>query len=256
MLHAVLRRFRAQAGWLGLLLTIALMTAFSVARAETPRELYDQGKYQEALTLLQGNGLKGADDYYNAGNCLFKLGKLGLALAHYEKANALAPGHPDIQYNLELTSDMLAKSGSLPKDRSFWTGRVVPIARRIPSPVIFLAMTLSSGLVAWFAYRTKRRRDRAQRPLLSAPLLAVVGSWLLVLAGAYSFYLANSTQLGAVVGENAVMRSGPAQTFTELMPLPAGTKVEVLDDSREGWRQIRFSLGNVGWIMEKDLLTL
>ena len=39
---------------------------------------------------------------YNAGNAAYKLGKLGVARLHYERANLLDPGHAGLEANMAL----------------------------------------------------------------------------------------------------------------------------------------------------------
>lgn len=242
-----------------LLVIILLFFAPSLGNAQnapTARALYDQGKFQDALALIEKDGLKGAADYYNAGNCLFKLGRLGHALAYYEKANGLAPGNTDIAYNLELTKEELRKAGALPKSRSFWTGWFVPFSKSFSEVWVNLVLTIATALVAWLAFRARKQGLKLRQALSETRFATALGLWVICVALATATSVAQSTRLAAIVSENGVVRSGPSETFTELIRVPAGSKVEVLDDSREGWQQIRFSLGNVGWIMEKDLLLL
>src|SRR5262245_20194824 len=103
-----------------ILLFSLLILSFKIgfAAEDTARALYDQGKYQEALDALQKNGVHTAAEYYNAGNCLYKLGRVGQSLAYYEKAHNLAPRNSDIQYNLELAEEAARQTGSIAKDQS------------------------------------------------------------------------------------------------------------------------------------------
>ncbi|MBI3544433.1 MAG: tetratricopeptide repeat protein [Deltaproteobacteria bacterium] len=220
------------------------------------KSLYDQGKYQQAYEELQKSGLKSAQDYYNAGNCLYKLGRLGQALGYFEKANALAPNDPDIRYNLSLSERALEKAGSAVKDQSFWMGSVVPIARRVPEPLADTLLALSTFAVAVVAFRAKRKSLRFAKAVAQPPFLVTLATWLLVATATTAVFLAHQARLAAVVADVSVGRSGPNDSFTELFKLPAGTTVELTGESRDGWQQVRFSLGNVGWIVEKDLLTL
>ncbi|MEW6056024.1 MAG: tetratricopeptide repeat protein [Bdellovibrionota bacterium] len=223
---------------------------------DTPRSLYDQGKYQEALDLLNKNGLNNAADYYNAANSLYRLGKVGQALSHYEKANALSPGNSDIRYNLEVTRAALEENGVIVKDRSIWSGYILSTARRLPEWLFNLLLAVSLGALGGIAFQAKRKSLRmgqlVTRPIFLMMFFATLFTLTLLVVSSD----ARSKKLAAVVADLGVARSGPNETFTELFKLPAGTTVELTGESREGWRQVRFSLGNVGWVMEKDLLPL
>ena len=68
-------------------------------------ELYEAGKYEEALKLYeQSIGLGELDPYliYNAGNAAFKSTQFPKALAYYEKAARLLPRDERIAFNLKL----------------------------------------------------------------------------------------------------------------------------------------------------------
>jgi len=218
--------------------------------------LYTQGKFQEALGALQQNGLKSASDYYNAANCYFRLGKLGVALSHYEKAHALAPSNDDITYNLRLTEQTLEKTGGVAKDQSLWRGRLVPYLRRFPEAFADLLLGLVTLGLAVVAYRSKKEKVKFNQALVQPSFLVVLALWAATGLVTIAIASAQNMKLGAVIHDVAVARSGPSETFTELFKLPAGSKVEVTGESREGWLQVRFSVGNIGWILDKDLLQL
>lgn len=222
----------------------------------TPKALYDQGKYQESLDLLQKNGVRSAADFYNAGNCYYRLGHIGQAMSYYQKAATLAPGDDDIRYNLKLVEALADKQGSLARDQSFWSGRLLPLARRTSEAFTDFLLALCTLALALAAYRAKKRKLKLAIAVLQPTFLALFGVWALAGATTTVTILAHHAKLAAIVADLGVARSGPADTFTELFKLPAGTTVELTGESREGWQQIRFSLGNVGWIMEKDLLDL
>lgn len=223
---------------------------------DTPRGLYDQGRYNEALELLQKNGLKTAADYYNAGNALYRTGKIGQALAYFEKAHVLAPRNGDIKYNMNLARETLGKSGSLPKDQSFWFGTFVPVARQIPEEFADLLLAVTTAALALLSYRARKRKLPFPKAVSQPNFLAVLGIWFFVGALTAGAVMAHRAKLAAVLADSGVARSGPSDTFTELFKLPAGTMVELTGETRDGWRQVRFSLGNVGWIGDKDLLEL
>lgn len=77
--------------------------------------------YEQALAALDGR--VGADDLYNRGNALARLGRYQEAIAFYNSALAADPGHEDARYNREVLERALAEqnppqsgSGGPPED--------------------------------------------------------------------------------------------------------------------------------------------
>ncbi len=220
------------------------------------RALYDAGKFQEALEALNQVGLVTAADYFDVGNCYYRMGKVGQALGYFEKASALAPGDDDIRYNLRLVEGLAQKAGALNRDQTYWTGLIVPLLQRIPEAAVDFFFALCSVALGWTALRAKKRGRRFFRAVQQPEFVLIAVVWLLAASATVATALGQRTRLAAVIADVGVGRSGPSDTFTELFKVTAGTTVELTGEKREGWRQIRFSLGNVGWIMEKDLLPL
>lgn len=97
---------------------LLLLSAPSLTGAEIPENVqpqirswdaamnaYDAGDFSNAgrFYTLQGNpAAPSAHALYNAGNCLYKQGRLPQALVCYERASRLAPRDSDIQENLNL----------------------------------------------------------------------------------------------------------------------------------------------------------
>ncbi|MEQ3661000.1 MAG: VWA domain-containing protein [Glaciecola sp.] len=67
--------------------------------------LYKQQNYEAALEAFQQ--VPGAESHYNQGNTLAKIGQLQDAIAQYEKALALHPGHANAMANKKLIEELL-----------------------------------------------------------------------------------------------------------------------------------------------------
>jgi Ca-activated chloride channel homolog len=68
---------------------------------------YKAGQYEQALQSLEG--LSGADDWYNKGNALARLGRYPDAIEAYQKALGLNPEHENAEYNKKLVEEQLEK---------------------------------------------------------------------------------------------------------------------------------------------------
>lgn len=66
---------------------------------------YRANQYEEAAATWQG--AESADAHYNRGNALAKLGRYPAAIAAYEKALKLDPGHEDARHNKEIVEKAL-----------------------------------------------------------------------------------------------------------------------------------------------------
>ena len=90
-----------------LLLGMAGLSAVSFAQESSAEaeELFRAGKFANALSIYEATLKTRPDDayiYYNIGNCYFKMGSVGLAVANYYRAFRLDPRDSDIRHNLDL----------------------------------------------------------------------------------------------------------------------------------------------------------
>lgn len=224
--------------------------------ATDPRALYDQGKFREALQALERAGLKTGADFYNAANCYFRLGEIGRAYAYYQKAATLLSGNDDVASNLAFAAATLDKSGALMKDGSLWRGKIVPLSKRAHEDVLYFAISAMTLWIGILAFRSKSSALSLIGLFRRGSFLSALAFWAVGVLACATLLVARSTPLAVVTADAIAARSGPAESFTELFRLTAGTRVESSDRRQAGWVQIRFSLGNVGWVMEKDLLIL
>ena len=88
-----------------LLLTGVGLSGFAKDQAAGAEELFRAGKFANALSAYE-EALKNRPNdpyiYYNIGNCYFKMGSVGLAVANYYRAFRLDPRDGDIRHNLDL----------------------------------------------------------------------------------------------------------------------------------------------------------
>lgn len=240
------------------LLAIILFNLFTLSvlnAQENPSTLYNQGKYSESLEQPHKTGLKTAADYYNAANCLFKLGKLGTAYGYFLKSSSLSPSNDDIRFNLALTKKLLSQSSSAPQMHSFWVNIFIPFSRQYGAlPECFFILTCLGFL---FCTRKAQKGMVKYSEVLKRPVF-ILGCSLLILglSTLITFAVAQRTNLGVVVSDIVVVRSGPGDKFTELTKLVAGANFKLNDEKNSTWRQIEFTSGNIGWIEEKDIIEL
>ena len=161
---------------LGTVLSLVWVGWVAPSRAETPApltenwqrasQLYESGKFADALAELQSQPQEDAGYFYNLGTVLLRLGKLGYSLAYLEKANRLKPHDPAVQHNLQIARTALG--GALGSHRldpaSTWSEE---IADRVTLEEIrgTLGLVGSVMVLMWlrFYLRTRRLRKTAKR---------------------------------------------------------------------------------------------
>ncbi|MFH1312386.1 MAG: tetratricopeptide repeat protein [Candidatus Eisenbacteria bacterium] len=253
-------------GYLGLCLMVALVCLLmtGVAWAAAPLgdinavfndgcDLYEQGDFDLAaghFESLVARGVKSAEVYYNLGNCYYKQGLVGRAVASYRRGGMLSPRDSDIKTNLSLVRSVV---GFRDTTASYDLGGVALLPLRIASPreltlVFYVGYYLTticfvSGLMLKGGLRKKNLR------ILVVLLVVTVGALGLARYGVSRF---SSGSDGVVTADKAEFMSGPGTAFDELARLPDG--VEVSLRAKSGiWVEVELSTGDIGWIREKDI---
>ena len=225
---------------------LAAALSASAADLQSAEELYREGKfatalgqYEELLKTYPNN----AHLYYNIGNCYFKMGTVGLAVANYYRAFRLSPRDGDIRHNLALS---LENSGE----------RLVPTGMPEVLHKLFFSLRIDElkGLffvVLWLFcllgafWLVKRRLGR-----VTLIVLAIVG-FLAV------WYVWRSkieqAPLAVVAAPVAELRSGPGKNFPASANVAQGHLL-LIQDTKDNWYDVVVKdQGLQGWI-EADTL--
>jgi tetratricopeptide (TPR) repeat protein len=214
-------------------------------------EAYKAGDYARAVENLRAIAEAGVSNgklFYNLGNAYLKNNDLGRALLWYERARALLPDDPDLNFNLaharSQTKDAAAHD-DLPIQRIlfFWKYQLSPGTIKI--------LAIAFNLLFWAAataYTLTRRRG-----LRRTAYAVLLPALLFVFTAAYNYC---ETAVGSteaiVLPEQAAVRSGLQASSTELFQLHAGAKVKVLK-RLNGHVQVRFSKDKIGWLPQDQV---
>lgn len=237
-------------------LALAGLLGYCAAMAQTPEDIfkrgnaaYEEGRFQaaaEAYRSLLRYDVRDATVEFNLANAEFRLGNLGRAILHYERARRLDPVDADIRANLEFA-------------RSFCFDRVEPpaqvapvrwlrsIQNRVgPDRQAWVALALAWGLAALLAWAFARpsgwsaAQGWALAGLLVA-LLSVAGSW-------YGTLQRLEGDRAAVVLDGTVeVLAGPGTNNPALFTVHEGLTLEVRS-GRDDWIQVSLPNGLNGWI--------
>ena len=227
---------------------LALAAAFSASAADlqNAETLYREGKFAAALGEYEDLLDSYPNEphlYYNIGNCYFKMGSVGLAVANYYRAFRLDPRDEDIRHNLTLA---LQNSGE----------RFVPAG--MPEILHKVFFSLRSGelkgclfIILWLfctlasIWLIKRRLGRIA--LAELGILAVLGAWY---AGRAKW---DNKPLAVVAAPVAELRSGPAASFPASASVAQG-RLLMLQDEKDNWYDVVVkSEGLQGWIQAENI---
>ncbi|MGD8868497.1 MAG: tetratricopeptide repeat protein [Gemmatimonadales bacterium] len=244
-------------------LVILLLAMSSLAEArpqerffEDGNRLYQQGDYQAALDNYQriiDSGLESAALHYNIGNAYFKLGQLGEAILHYERARRLAPGDADVRANLELARSLTVDEVTpLPR---FWLVRAVEWwVGLLPRGWLVLAVGAGYGAaVAGLVVMILRRGTVVARWARWLAIGAATVTLILGINLAVRELEIGEPEEAIIMAEETPVQSAPSDDRAlQVFTIHEGTKVRI-DQRSEDWVEIVLEDGKVGWVKTEAL---
>ncbi len=215
--------------------------AWAQTALEQAEDFYRQGKFSAALGIYESELKKVPNDpylYYNIGNCYFKMGSKGLAIANYYRAFRLAPRDADIRHNLTLglssVGERLVPSGvPVVLHQAFYSLSYTEL-----KGLLFVLLWLFCALASLWLLKRKWGRMLAA----SAVILLLCAGW---------FYLRHTLQvehLAVIASPVAEIRSGPGTNFPASASLAQGHLITVEDAKDEWYEVIVKSQGLKGWV--------
>lgn len=225
-------------------------------------QAYAQGRYQqatEAYHQVVAAGVESGALHYNLGNAYYRLGEMGEAVQHYEKAKRFRPGDARIAHNLDMVrSQFDALNGTAPAPTwlrlvtgwpvtgLFWVGLV----------------TYAAGLLAWSWFLSSSRfPDVSVGPPTARRLsLAAAGGGLLItlLAGAAGYAQTLDRRAVVLVEQISLQAEPDAKANPETEPDPgarAANKTALIEGTivrlrtaRSGWTRVTAPNGETGWL--------
>jgi tetratricopeptide (TPR) repeat protein len=243
-------------------LPLVFLLFLSVSKADVltdiaqAAELYKTGDYPGAVLiyerLIQEEGHRSADLYYNLGNSYFKLTDYPSAILNYERALKMNPSDEDIRFNLDIANSKIEdKIETLPVlFYKKWYLNLRNSAGQNTWAILFILFLFASG-GCFFMFFLSSRSGLKQLGFYGG-LTALLVS-ILFLSLAFSMRKWQKYHQEAIVFAGSVsVKSSPVENGTSLFLLHAGTKVTIVDELG-GWRRIKLADGNEGWMPGADL---
>ncbi len=242
----------------GLVVALAVLASPASAVAQGPDAVFDRaneayaaGRYSEAVEGYLELARLGVEDprlEYNLGNALFKAGRIGPAILHWERARKLDPIDRDIAANLAYARSLIEDRVEVPAAATSvrlvraLQDRVGPDRHAIAVVVLWWAVAL---LIAWAFSRPGRWTARIGWALASG-LLAIT---LVACSWWFTWQRVDGREQAVVVAPAADVRAGPGENNATLVTIHEGLTVRVRQ-LRDGWVQVTLPDGLNGWIRQ------
>ena len=220
--------------------------------------LYQEGDYAGAVELYERileSGLESGELHYNLGNAWFRLGELGPAILHYERARRSMPRDDDLAANLELARSLTVdRVTPLP---GFWLFRVARWWIDLLSRPALLGVVTLAWLVMMGALVVAVIGRGDSLLIWSRGAAAVAGIATLVFGLSL---MARELEVGrpdeaVIMAEEAAVHSAPSEDEELLIfTVHEGTKVRV-ERRSNAWVEVVLEDGKVGWV-RSDRLSL
>jgi len=205
-------------------------------------EMYGEGDYAKAIELygqLVDEGVVHSAVFYNLGNAYYRSGRLGFAIANYERVLQLDPGNANAHQNLAQcvaqTQGRLARPQPPAWERYlfFWHAGLGPNMTR---PAAFLAWVGLWTVLAVRSWRPIRYLRRA------AVLLAIAALAL----GASTWVKARPSRMAVAVEDVVPVHYGIGEQETVRFNLHEGDRV-IIDRNDGEWARVAVADGDRGW---------
>ena len=210
---------------------------------------YEQGNYAEAATAYDEAVAAGASDprlFYNQGNALFRLNRLGEGILAYERAHKLAPSDADIDFNLRFArARIIDKPAELPVNaltRALWELHAgYSLRSGVWTAFALFAFVFAALAAALFLSAAARIVSLAAATLALCGLLAFTPSlWLRI-------HRQETVGRAVVLEPTAEIYSGPGEKHELLFRTHEGTTFDVVEKRGE-WLSVKLPDGRGGFV--------
>lgn len=214
---------------------------------------YQHAKYAAAAQAYEEIIASGRTNYathYNLANSYYRLGAIGKAVLHYQRALRFKPVDPDASFNLQLAL-LRTRDRIEPVPDVFVVSSLKNFGSQL-SPdaastffIVFwvvLAASLTMLFTAGSVWLFKLSRILI---LVSIVVVITAGSMMLIQAGLLD------TPRGVIISESVTAKSSPDAGSVNVFVIHEGLTVD-LEDEVGHWHRIVLPDGKEGWIQQSD----
>lgn len=217
-------------------------------------DLYRNGQYEEALEgykLMIAKEPSNQWAWYNAGNALFRLNRLGPAVFNYSKAFLLDPRSQDIRANLDFalrqTGQSLVPEGA--PAALHYVYYIVSEAELKALALILFWLACLAGAACLLLDGGRGGVPAGRTSLAAAGLLIFAVIWLSARQSSPFSSAGVVTKAGGTR-----MLSGPGEKFKTYASAPEGRLVRILDTGDEAYYEIGLQKEGIkGWALKNEI---
>jgi len=203
----------------------------------------------EGYESLVDDGVRNGRLYYNLGNAYLQVGRVGLAIANYRRAQRLLSGDPQLEHNLTYARSLRRNSIESAGERAFWHTaffwhfNTSIVSRYWVAIVAYLAFWSLLGL-----------RLIVKAPGLRVAAMVMLPIWLAAggSVAIESIHRANTPE-GVTTSSDIVVRKGNGEGYDPQFAEKLHEGVEfIVIEQRPGWLQIELRDASRGWIKSEQ----
>ena len=245
---------------LAALLACAAIPLAAAAEGKSLDSMFDEannafwnGEYEKSAELyaeLEELGARSPALSFNRGTAEARLGNLGRAVRHYERALRQDPGHADATHNLAVIREFIARRASEQGRDADLAPAVGPwravLDRFSPRSASIAFLIFDMALFAVLILRRFITKEiyRLTLGVLAGVLAALTIATLAVTLGKWNQISGEREAIVVAVGIVEVME-GPESEVKRFV-LDEGSRVRLLEE-REAWVKLRDDQGRDGW---------
>ncbi len=217
-------------------------------------DLYRSGQYEEALEGYNKIIAKEPSNqwgYYNAGNALYRLNRIGPAVHAYAKAFLLDPRSQDIRANLDFalrqTGQSLVPEGA--PAALHYAYLILSEAELKAAALLLFWLACLAGAGGFLMDGNKWGRAAGRAAAVTSLLLLLTLAWLGVRQSSPFSSAGVVTRAGGTR-----MLSGPGENFKTYASAPEGRLVKILDTGDVAYYEIGLQKEGIkGWALKTDV---
>mgnify|MGYP003340999405 CR=1 FL=1 len=223
--------------------------------ADSASTLYKNGKFDQTLTIYKSiieSGCESWKLHFNLANCYFKMNKLGLAIAHYEKALKINPESEDVKLNLDIVSNHVVdkiKTKDLFIENEIRNYFVYKFNTEHWAIITILCLAMSIIFFSFYFLSVTVKMKRLGFWMGISFLIFFIISFAL---GKIEVNDKNELANAVVIEPQADLFENPDHNSKKIT-LHDGTRMKILQKEGE-WINIQLSNGNEGWLSVKSVL--
>jgi tetratricopeptide (TPR) repeat protein len=247
--------------FIALLLALFTVAASADVQADFAKanKLFAERNYQQAADLYRlilDSGFPNSAVEYNLGNALYRLGSIGEARLHFERALRLDPSDPDSRSNIDIIEKRWLKQ-ELREENFTSPERVLNTTLSTFPHDTTLVVAILSFLLINLLLALRLLAPGALHPAAFwTALIALIAISTLAFAVVSSqAILSQSSTFGIIIAHDAGVASEPADDAPSRFLAQQAMKVQI-ERAQDGWVEIVLPNNAKGWVRSSALAVI